>query len=176
MTIIIALTIGVAIFVPKVSDLNAKKTEMSKKVIAHYEAELVKLDLNTFKKDKITKDSLKDGIVVLNFWASWCTPCLEEFPSLVKFKDEFKDNSRVRVIAINSDEDEIDKNIKKVIKKYNINFDIVKDIKAKITDSFMISAIPVSITFYNGKVIEISNGAKDFYSAEYIEKVKELLK
>ncbi len=158
------------------TDLNAKKTKLSKKIVAHYEAELAKASFSTIKKEDLGTKKLKNGVVILNFWASWCTPCLEEFPSLVKLQDKFKDNDRVKIIAINSDEDDIDKNIKKTVKKYGLNFHVVKDLQAKVTDSFMISAIPVSITFFNGKVVEISNGAKDFMAGEYIEKLESFLK
>lgn len=39
-------------------------------------------------------------IVVLNFWASWCPPCLEEFPSLMQLQ---KDMPNIRVVAISFD-------------------------------------------------------------------------
>ena len=45
-----------------------------------------------------------------------------------------------------------------------------------LTDRFMVSAIPVSIIYYNGKVIEESQGAKDFYSEEFQETIEKMLK
>jgi thiol-disulfide isomerase/thioredoxin len=42
-------------------------------------------------------------VVVLNFWASWCAPCLEEFPSLIQLQ---KDMPNVAVVAIAFDTDE----------------------------------------------------------------------
>jgi thiol-disulfide isomerase/thioredoxin len=43
-----------------------------------------------------------DRIVVLNMWATWCSPCLEEFPRLVQFAREV-DPDRVAVMAVSSD-------------------------------------------------------------------------
>jgi cytochrome c biogenesis protein CcmG/thiol:disulfide interchange protein DsbE len=43
-------------------------------------------------------------IVVLNFWATWCPPCIEEMPSLVQMQKKFK-NSGVTVLAVSVDED-----------------------------------------------------------------------
>ena len=64
----------------------------------------------------------------------------------------------------------------KVKKKYKLNFDIVMDPKGKLTDDYMISSIPVSIVYHKGKVVEVSNGAKDFSSEEFYEKIEKLVK
>src|SRR5258707_5316053 len=47
---------------------------------------------------------LRGKVVVLNFWATWCPPCVEETPSLVAMQAQMKD--RVLVFAVSTDEDE----------------------------------------------------------------------
>lgn len=174
--VLVLLFVGIGvIFVPRIGDLTAAKTDVSKKVLTHYETQLVNLNLKTIDGKTLNKTQLKKGLVILNFWASWCQPCLEEFPSLVKLNNRFKDKDFL-VVAINSDEDQADMNIKKTVKKYELNFPIVKDNNAEITDAYMISAIPVSIIYYDGKVIEVSKGKKDFYAEEFIDKVEKLTK
>jgi thiol-disulfide isomerase/thioredoxin len=46
--------------------------------------------------------SLRGKIVIVNFWASWCNPCVEEFPSLIKLMAQF--NKDVVVLAVSEDE------------------------------------------------------------------------
>lgn len=46
-----------------------------------------------------TLDSYKGKWVVVNFWATWCPPCLDEIPDLVALHDKYK-NSRLEVIGI----------------------------------------------------------------------------
>jgi cytochrome c biogenesis protein CcmG, thiol:disulfide interchange protein DsbE len=46
--------------------------------------------------------SLRGHVVVLNFWATWCVPCIEEVPSLVQLQQRLP---QVTVVAISSDED-----------------------------------------------------------------------
>ena len=45
----------------------------------------------------------KGKVVILNFWASWCAPCLEEFPSLIQLQ---RDNPNVVVLAVSFNDDD----------------------------------------------------------------------
>jgi thiol-disulfide isomerase/thioredoxin len=43
--------------------------------------------------------------LILHFWATWCAPCREEMPELVKFVRDTKDDTRVEFLAVSTDED-----------------------------------------------------------------------
>lgn len=45
---------------------------------------------------------LRGDVVVLNFWATWCAPCIEELPSLVAMQHQMP---QIKVLAISTDED-----------------------------------------------------------------------
>jgi len=173
--ILSVIIVAGALFVPENGYLSAKKSDEINKKHQHYEAILKDLNVKSVKGKSFNKKNLLKDVVILNFWASWCTPCLEEFPSLVSLRKNFE-TKKLQIIGINSDEENALRNIKKVTKKYKLNFDIIQDKDGAITDKFMISAIPVSIIFHNGKVIEVSNGAKDFSSEEFKEKLEPILK
>jgi thiol-disulfide isomerase/thioredoxin len=127
----------------------------------------------TISGKKIEISKLKSPVVIFNFWASWCNPCMEEIPSMIAMKKKFKDNEVV-VVAFNTDEENQLKNIDKSIKKLNLKneFEIIADKNTKIADSFKFSAIPVSIIFRHGKVVHFSNGPMDFNSEEMTSKIK----
>ncbi|HZR55227.1 MAG TPA: TlpA disulfide reductase family protein [Terriglobales bacterium] len=54
---------------------------------------------------KITLSDYRGQIVVLNFWATWCPPCIEELPSLETLQQRMKDKG-VKVLAISIDDDD----------------------------------------------------------------------
>ena len=47
---------------------------------------------------------LRGKVVVLNFWATWCPPCVDEMPSLVRMQRDLKDKG-VTVLAVSVDDD-----------------------------------------------------------------------
>lgn len=57
--------------------------------------------LKNLKGEDIRLSDFKGKVVILNFWASWCDPCVEEFPSLMKLVDRF--NGEVVLVAVSAD-------------------------------------------------------------------------
>lgn len=154
---------------------TANPTGNKAKQYSHYENIIKKLTVKPLGSKAINLKNKMPKVLIVNFWASWCIPCLEEFPSLVKIYNE--NSSRgLEVIGFNTDEKDQVKLIGKIKEKYNLNFPIVVDRSGKYISLFMIKAIPVSIIFHNGKVKEISNGSMDFESEEFKEKLEEWLK
>jgi cytochrome c biogenesis protein CcmG, thiol:disulfide interchange protein DsbE len=70
---------------------------------------------------------LRGKVVVLNFWATWCPPCVEETPSLVAMQAKLKDH--VLVFGVSTDQDE--SAYHRFIKVYNVNFLTVRDPEQK---------------------------------------------
>src|SRR5579864_7810885 len=85
----------------------------------------------------VTLSQLRGKIVVLNFWATWCPPCIEEMPSLVQLQKQFQDKG-VTVLAVSVDEDASDYH--KFLKDHGIDFLTVREGGTK-TDTGVISPI-----------------------------------
>jgi cytochrome c biogenesis protein CcmG, thiol:disulfide interchange protein DsbE len=62
--------------------------------------------------------------VVLNFWATWCPPCVEEMPSLVEMQRRMKAKG-VTVLAVSVDVDE--KAYRQFLKDHNVNLITARD-------------------------------------------------
>jgi peroxiredoxin len=72
----------------------------------------------------VTLSQLKGQIVVLNFWATWCPPCIEEMPSLVQMQQRMKAKG-VTVLAVSVDAD--GSAYRQFLKDHNVNLLSVRD-------------------------------------------------
>jgi len=72
----------------------------------------------------VTLSQLRGKIVVLNFWATWCPPCVEEMPSLVQMQKGLRDKG-VTVLAVSVDEDADD--YRKFLKDHSIDLLTVRE-------------------------------------------------
>lgn len=141
-----------------------------------YEALYLNEKLSSIEGKAFDLKELSSPLVIVNFWASWCIPCLDEMPSMLSLKKSFG-SDQISIVAINTDEDEQLKNIQKIKQKIKIHdeFIIVPDKETQLAAKFNVSAIPVSIVFLHGKVVHVSNGPMDFNSEEFKERVKSWL-
>jgi peroxiredoxin len=71
----------------------------------------------------VSLHEFKGKVVVLNFWATWCPPCVEEMPSLVALQDRMK--NQITVVAVSLDADS--GAYRKFIKDHNITLLTVRD-------------------------------------------------
>jgi cytochrome c biogenesis protein CcmG/thiol:disulfide interchange protein DsbE len=71
----------------------------------------------------VALSDLRGKVVVLNFWASWCPPCIEEAPSLVAMQDKLR--GRVTVFAVSTDETR--EGYQKFLREQKANFLTVRD-------------------------------------------------
>lgn len=85
------------------------------------------LKVETLAEDDFNRllKNQKGRVVLLNVWATWCKPCREEFPDLVRLQEYYRDKD-VRVITISADyPDEIESKILPFLKKFEkINFPV----------------------------------------------------
>lgn len=98
--------------------------------------------------------------VLLNFWATWCGPCVGEMPALQKLSEEYPDD--LVVLAVNSGEDE--KTVKQFTDKNGYTFPIALDTELKIGNLYpgVMQGIPYTVIINEeGDVMAESTGAAD---------------
>ncbi|QOW11921.1 TlpA family protein disulfide reductase [Kaistella flava (ex Peng et al. 2021)] len=55
------------------------------------------------KGNKVSLEDLKGKVVFINFWATWCGPCIAEMPSIQKLHDKFKDNKDIVFVILEAE-------------------------------------------------------------------------
>ena len=94
-----------------------------KKLMPWYEAvpELT-FELRDTKGNIFTEKNTKGKYLVINFWASWCTPCLKEIPAFVEF---YKENSgHVEILGLDFEPVNIEV-INEFVERFSINYPII---------------------------------------------------
>lgn len=93
--------------------------------------------------------------ILINFWASWCQPCMEELPYLQEVSEKYAGD--LIVIGINSDDSLAD--MQTVVTDLKLTFPIWHDPQGEISRSMLISALPTSYFIdQNGKILGYSIG------------------
>ena len=146
-----------------------KATEIKNLVI---NKDLKKYDSLTFlnaKSEKINLSDYQGNLILLNFWASWCTPCKDEMPSLDLLQSH-KNFNNLRIFPINVGKDNIEK-ASNFFEELEIkNLRIYFDSPTTLAKKFQLRGIPTSILF-NKEGLEFARiiGSIDFEDSKFLE-------
>ena len=114
-------------------------------------------------------------VVLLDFWASWCAPCLKEMPFLVEFYEQNQD-AEFMVIAINIDDKAA--NMNKFLQKLKtgVPFSVIHDAQKVIPPLYNPEAMPTTVFIDKKGIIRYRHtGFKDSYKEEFAQELATLL-
>lgn len=115
------------------------------------------LDLSVYKGKRI----------VINYWATWCGPCIKEMPTIKRAEEILEDYGYIFLLV----SDETISKISKFKNDRNFDFNFLKSIESY--ETLGIYSMPTSYIFdENGKIIETIVGAIEWDSEEMINKLK----
>lgn len=115
--------------------------------------------------------SLKGKVVFLNFWATWCPPCVAELPAIQELYDLYKGNSNVAFLLVSGEAPEV---IQKFITKNGYTFPVYLQ-SGKLPRIFSTSSIPTTFVISKiGKVVIREVGAVN-WAGERMTKIMETL-
>lgn len=154
---------------------NAGLAPEDKQSKLHYESLFHKSDLVAVDGEYFRLADEKAPVVILNFWASWCSNCMLELPTLNELRKKFSEND-LKILTINTDNQNPEESIKRVAKKLDLGLPVISDINGDISRDFNVSGIPITFVFKRGELMEVSKGLKDFASEEMISQISKWLK
>lgn len=90
-------------------------------------------------------------VVLVNFWATWCGPCVREMPDLDRLYDEYGADGQVEIIAVNVGEST--NTVQKFLAQQGFDFPIAYDTGMDIASAFEITSIPRTVIFNKDGIV-----------------------
>lgn len=127
------------------------------------------------KKISITNDfNEKDKIYVFSFWATWCTPCINELDEMNDVLEDWKKELNLEVIAVATDDSRTQKRIKPLVNGKGWEYKILLDSNQDLKRALSIVNIPYTVVVKNGVIVHIQNGYVPGSESELYQKLKSL--
>jgi thiol-disulfide isomerase/thioredoxin len=100
--------------------------------------------------------SLRDKVVLINFWATWCDPCKRELPRLQRAWQQYRGRD---VVFVGVDSQDFDSNARKAIRTYGMTYPVVYDGSGKVLGRY--GGLPLPRTFIvdrRGRIVNAHYG------------------
>ncbi len=124
------------------------------------QSDLYKIELQTLDGKPVDMDDFKNKTVFINFWATWCKPCIQEMPTIAKAQELLKDKNVVFLFPSNESVDLIEGF--KERKGFDFNY-----VQSKNLEALNIVALPTTFIFNpKGELIFSEAGFRDWSTEE----------
>lgn len=116
--------------------------------------------------------ALKSKVIFINYWATWCPPCIAEMPKVNELYKKFKNDPKVSFLLVDVDND-LPKT-KAFILKNGYDLPLYTQM-SNVPDTLLDGTIPTTLVFNkDGKLIYKHSGAADYSSKEFEEFIRNL--
>ncbi len=117
-------------------------------------------------------DRFRERVVFINFWATWCPPCVEEMPSMKRLQEKMVDEPRFAMLAISTDDDW------SAVRKFFRGpppFDVLLDDKG-VAETYGTTKFPETYIIVDGRLVGYIVGPRDWdtwYAEAYLRALSE---
>ena len=125
-------------------------------------------------KKSISLSSLKEKVVLINFWATWCAPCIEELPSLNNLAEHYPKD--LVILAVSNESTDDIKNFLMAFPDFHSNFIPANIGRPEMLTTFSVRAFPETyILNKKGQLVQKIIGPQKWDSQEWKDKIKKLI-
>lgn len=124
----------------------------------------------TLDGEEVTLASLRGDVVLLNLWATWCTPCRQETPYLQEIYEEHRDQG-FHIVGISMDTGDAAADVAMFVEEYEVSYTILHDATMKQMDTYQVLGLPATFLIDREGVLRwmrygpIPEGDPDFLAA-----------
>jgi peroxiredoxin len=127
------------------------------------------------RRADVSLADFKGRVVVLDFWATWCRPCVEAIPHMQALAERLTEEP-VTVLGVNRDDPGSEKKVENFLEKKKITLRQVLDFEGKIAEQYRVTGIPCTVLIdQQGLVQEISVGFAPGSDEELASNARKLL-
>lgn len=120
-------------------------------------------------------EEIKGELIVLDFWTTWCKPCIRSIPSIIALSEKY-DETKVQFVAVNEDSPRNMNKVKPVVRSLNIPYLVVLDTEQNALSELLVNAFPTLIILdKKGNVLYTHVGFTSGDEVELEAKINELL-
>lgn len=149
--------------------LSHNLTAIDRKIEAR-DFELMNMD-----EEIVKLSDYRGKVVLINFWATWCPPCVREMPSMDRLNKKIADE-RFKVLAINQMEDSDQVFAFTGQFEDDLSFEILFDTTSKVSQTYVVRGLPTTyLVDKKGRVRYSAVGGRDFDNPEIVKVVKTLM-
>jgi peroxiredoxin len=154
-----------AAFVPRVSGAELKRWKGKPAAPA--------IDLMTTDGRPLSLQALRGKVVLVNFWATWCEPCIREMPSLQQLRDQFHTEG-FEILAVNYQEGPA--RINSFVEKLQLSLPVVRDTDGSVARAWGARIFPANyLVDRAGNIRHSMTGAADWTSPSLVSTIRALL-
>lgn len=139
-----------------------------------YSFETYGQDLKSIENTNGETIDLNQGFYLINFWATWCGPCLKELDAISDEYEDWQEETGVTIVAISIDDSRTSKRVQSLVSGKGWEYEIVKDQNQDLKRTFNVINPPHNIIVKDGKILYEHSGYSPGDEAYLLEKLIEL--
>jgi len=118
------------------------------------------------KGNTVDLGNLKGKVIFLNFWATWCPPCIAEMPAINKLHEKFKNDESVVFIMVDADGDLKKSQLFMDRKKFELP---VYTVSSEVPEQLFKGSLPTTVVFdKDGRIVYNEIGAADYANHKFV--------
>lgn len=133
---------------------------------SNFNERLAKIKMTDLDGKPVNLQDFTGKPIFLNFWATWCGPCVSEMGSIEKVSQQFKDD--IVFLAVSNESPAL---IKSYLKKNKFSFKFAR-LDVSYLDVYVVSLPTTMLIDGKGQLVEEEEGFRDWSSASSVEKLK----